>query len=95
MRQSVSCKYDRCNSIKLSNVKIGCLNASTVESGTYDYFTEAIVGESEVVGYVPLPNEVCNLAFDHFTDKRIGTAFGGEAPTSLTIEALVKVEREL
>ncbi|EKU99581.1 phosphate ABC transporter substrate-binding protein, PhoT family [Leptolyngbya sp. PCC 7375] len=59
-----------------------------------EYYLNNVRFLTEVVGYVPLPNEVYNLAFEHFTDKRIGTAFGGEAPTNLTIEALVKVERE-
>lgn len=49
---------------------------------------------AEVVGYTPLPNEAYNLATEHFTNKRIGTVFGGKAPTDLTIEALVKAERE-
>ncbi|MEO1386166.1 MAG: PstS family phosphate ABC transporter substrate-binding protein [Cyanobacteria bacterium J06634_6] len=59
-----------------------------------EYYLNNVRFLTETVGYVPLPNEAYNLAFEHFTDKRVGTVFGGEAPTNLTIEALVKVERE-
>lgn len=59
-----------------------------------EYYLNNVRFLAEVVGYVPLPNEAYNLAFEHFTDKRIVTVFGGEAPTNLTIEALVKAERE-
>ena len=63
-------------------------------SAFVEYYLNNVRFLTEVVGYVPLPNEAYNLAFDHFTNKRIGTAFGGEAPTNLTIEELVKTERE-
>jgi phosphate transport system substrate-binding protein len=48
----------------------------------------------EVVGYTPLPNEAYNIASEHVAEKRIGTAFGGQAPTDLTLEQLVQTERE-
>ncbi len=59
-----------------------------------EYYLNNVRFLAEVVGYVPLPNEAYNVAFEHFTDKRIGTVFGGEAPTDLMIEALVKADRE-
>lgn len=63
-------------------------------SAFVEYYLNNVRFLAEAVGYVPLPNEAYNLAFEHFADKRIGTVFGGEAPTNLTIEALVKAERE-
>lgn len=63
-------------------------------SAFVEYYLNNVRFLAEVVGYVPLPNEAYNVAFEHFTDKRVGTVFGGEAPTNLTIEALVKAERE-
>jgi len=48
----------------------------------------------EVVGYTPLPNEAYNIASEHVAEKRIGTAFGGQAPTDLTLEQLVQTERD-
>ena len=63
-------------------------------SAFVEYYLNNVRFLAEVVGYVPLPNEAYNVAFAHFTDKRVGTVFGGEAPTNLTIEALVKADRE-
>jgi phosphate transport system substrate-binding protein len=59
-----------------------------------DYYLNNARFLAKVVGYTPLPNEAYNLATEHFANKRIGTVFGGKAPTNLTIEALVKAERE-
>lgn len=59
-----------------------------------DYYLNNVRFLAKVVGYTPLPNEAYNLATEHFENQRIGTVFGGKAPTNLTIEALVKAERD-
>ncbi|RMF67487.1 MAG: PstS family phosphate ABC transporter substrate-binding protein [Cyanobacteria bacterium J069] len=47
---------------------------------------------SKVVGYVPLPDEVYNIALTHFQTGKVGTVFGGEAPTNLKLEDLLQKE---
>jgi phosphate transport system substrate-binding protein len=59
-----------------------------------EYYLNNVRFLAEVVGYTPLPNEAYNIAWEHFANQRIGTAFGGEAPTDLTLEQLVQTERE-
>lgn len=75
------------------------VNAGTLETNpTLQAFVEYYLSNArflaEVVGYTPLPNEAYNLASEHVAEKRIGTVFGGEAPTDLTIEQLVQAERD-
>lgn len=44
------------------------------------------------VKYVPLPAKAYTLAQKHFTDKKLGTVFGGEAEVGLKIEELLARE---
>ncbi|MGC9504846.1 PstS family phosphate ABC transporter substrate-binding protein [Baaleninema sp.] len=48
----------------------------------------------KVVGYVALPDEIYNIAYEHLEDRKVGTVFGGEAQLKLTIEELLQKEAE-
>ncbi|MBP0000884.1 MAG: PstS family phosphate ABC transporter substrate-binding protein [Cyanobacteria bacterium SID2] len=48
----------------------------------------------KVAGYVALSDEIYNLAYEHFVDRRVGTVFEGEAQFGLTIEELLQKEAE-
>jgi len=47
------------------------------------------------VGYVPLPKNAYELAWKHFTDKKLGTVFAGHAQVGITIEQLLSMEAKL
>jgi phosphate transport system substrate-binding protein len=47
------------------------------------------------VGYVPLPAQAYQLALKHFTDKKMGTVFGGVPEVGVTIDALLAREGKL
>ena len=47
------------------------------------------------VGYVPLPAPAYQLALKHFTDKKLGTVFGGVPEVGVTIDALLAREGKL
>jgi phosphate transport system substrate-binding protein len=47
---------------------------------------------SKVVGYVPLSDEIYNIALTHFQTGKVGTVFAGEAPTNLKLEDLLQKE---
>lgn len=47
------------------------------------------------VGYVPLPAEAYKTALKHFTDKKLGTVFGGVPEVGVTIESLLAREGKL
>lgn len=47
---------------------------------------------TEVVGYVPLPDEAYNIAVEHLMNNKIGTVFEGQQQTNLTIEELLQKE---
>ena len=51
----------------------------------------ALVSE---VGYVPLPDEAYELAMNNVENRVTGTAFGGGAQVGVSIEDLLKAERE-
>lgn len=48
---------------------------------------------SEVVGYVPLPDETYRVVQDHLLENKLGTAFAGEAQTDLTLDELLQREK--
>lgn len=47
------------------------------------------------VKYVPLPESAYKVGLEHFKNKRLGTAFGGEAQVGLKIEDILKREAVL
>ena len=47
------------------------------------------------VGYVPLPAQAYQLALKHFTDKKMGTVFGGVPEVGVTIDNLLAREGKL
>lgn len=47
---------------------------------------------SKVVGYVPLPDEVYNIALSNFQAGKVGTVFAGELPTDLKLGDLLQKE---
>lgn len=47
------------------------------------------------VGYVPLPAQAYQLALKHFSDKKMGTVFGGTPEVGVTIDALLAREGKL
>jgi phosphate transport system substrate-binding protein len=52
-------------------------------------------GLAKEVGYVPLPPEAYTTALKHFTDKKLGTVFGGVPEVGITIETLLAREGKL
>lgn len=42
---------------------------------------------------MPLPAETYAVVFDRFEQRTVGTVFGGEARTDLTLDALIDVEQ--
>lgn len=57
------------------------------------YYMENARNVVQVVGYVPLPDEVYNIALSHFEENKVGTVFGGEASPDMTVEELLELER--
>jgi len=47
------------------------------------------------VGYVPLPKSAYELAWKHFNDRKLGTAFGGHPKVGITIDQLLAMETKL
>jgi phosphate transport system substrate-binding protein len=47
------------------------------------------------VGYVPLPAQAYQVALKHFTDKKMGTVFGGTPEVGVTVDALLAREGKL
>ena len=47
------------------------------------------------VGYVPLPDEAYKLAWKHYTEKKLGTVFGGHSMVGITVEELLSMEAAL
>ncbi len=47
------------------------------------------------VGYVPLPPKAYELAWKHYTDKKLGTVFGGVPEVGVTIDELLSKEAKL
>lgn len=47
------------------------------------------------VGYVPLPPQAYQTALKHFTDRKMGTVFGGVPEVGITIENLLAREGKL
>jgi phosphate transport system substrate-binding protein len=62
-------------------------------------FVQFLLGEgaalAKEVGYVPLPAQAYQLALKHFTDKKMGTVFGGIPEVGVTIDALLAREGKL
>lgn len=48
---------------------------------------------ARTVGYTPLPEEAYVAIFNRFDQRTVGTVFGGQAPTDLTLEALTDLEQ--
>lgn len=49
----------------------------------------------EEVGYVPLPAQAYQLALQHFSNRKMGTVFGGVAEVGVTIDGLLAREGKL
>jgi phosphate transport system substrate-binding protein len=47
------------------------------------------------VGYVPLPAAAYTQAYQHFTDRKLGTVFGGVPKVGVTIDQLLSMEGKL
>jgi phosphate transport system substrate-binding protein len=47
------------------------------------------------VGYVPLPASAYQLALKHFTDRKLGSVYGGVPKVGVTIEQLLSMEAKL
>ena len=47
------------------------------------------------VGYVPLPDEAYKLALKHFSERKLGTVFGGSPEVGVTIDNLLAREGTL
>ena len=58
------------------------------------YLTEGAALAKEV-GYVPLPAEAYKMALKHFTDRKMGTVFGGVPEVGVTIDNLLAREGKL
>lgn len=58
------------------------------------YLTEGAVLAKEV-GYVPLPDEAYKLALKHFSERKLGTVFGGSPEVGVTIDNLLAREGTL
>jgi phosphate transport system substrate-binding protein len=58
------------------------------------YLTEGAELAKEV-GYVPLPEQAYKLALKHFTDRKMGTVFGGVPEVGVTIDNLLAREGKL
>ena len=58
------------------------------------YLTEGAELAKEV-GYVPLPPQAYKLALQHFTDRKLGTVFGGVPEVGVTIDNLLAREGKL
>jgi phosphate transport system substrate-binding protein len=58
------------------------------------YLTEGAELAKEV-GYVPLPAEAYKLALKHFSDRKLGTVFGGVPEVGVTIDKLLAREGKL
>jgi phosphate transport system substrate-binding protein len=62
-------------------------------------FVQFLLGDgaalAKEVGYVPLPPQAYQLALKHFTDKKMGTVFGGVPEVGVTIDALLAREGKL
>jgi phosphate transport system substrate-binding protein len=58
------------------------------------YLTEGAELAKEV-GYVPLPAEAYKTALKHFTDRKLGSVFGGVPEVGITIAELLTRERKL
>ncbi len=58
------------------------------------YLTEGAALAKEV-GYVPLPAEAYKVALKHFSDRKLGTVFGGVPEVGVTIDKLLAREGKL
>ena len=47
------------------------------------------------VGYLPLPKQAYDLAWQHFQGGKLGTVFGGHAKVGITIDQLLAMEAKL
>ena len=47
------------------------------------------------VGFVPLPQKAYDLAWKHFSARKLGTVFGGHAKVGITIDELLALEAKL
>lgn len=47
------------------------------------------------VGYIPLPAAAYQTALKHFSDRRLGTVFGGTPKIGITIDQLLSMEAKL
>ena len=75
------------------------VNAASADKPEVKEFTEFYLKHGnelvKQVKYVPLPNKAYETALQHFKNKKLGTAFKGEAQVGITIEELLKRESSL
>lgn len=75
------------------------VSAKAAEKPEVKEFTEFYLGNAgplaKQVKYVPLPQKAYTMAKEHFGNKKLGTAFGGEPEVGLKIEELLKREAKL
>ena len=75
-------------------VKDSAANRPEVKEFVQFFLTEGAALAKEV-GYVPLPPQSYTVALKHFTDRKMGTVFGGIPEVGVTIEALQAREGKL
>ena len=75
-------------------VKDSAANRAEVKEFVQFFLTQGAELAKEV-GYVPLPAQSYTLALKHFTDRKMGTVFGGVPEVGVTIEALQAREGKL
>ncbi|MEP1079645.1 PstS family phosphate ABC transporter substrate-binding protein [Leptolyngbya sp. PL-A3] len=57
-----------------------------------EYYLTNAANLADVVGYVPLSDETYKVVQEHLLERKVGTAFGGKAP-SLTLNELLQHEK--
>ena len=60
-----------------------------------DFYMKNVRPLVQEVKYIPLPAKAYSLNLDHIARKKLGTVFGGQNETGLTIEQLMKREAQL
>ena len=60
-----------------------------------DFYMKSARPLVQEVKYIPLPAKAYSLNLDHIARKKLGTVFGGQNETGLTIEQLMKREAQL
>jgi phosphate transport system substrate-binding protein len=75
-------------------VSVDALDEKPELQAFVEYYLTNVRHILQVVGYTSLPEEAYAIAHEHFTKRKVGTVFDGEARFGLTIEELLKQEAE-